>query len=277
MVSRPFTRSAADVSSRRTYDILDEPSADDYRSLIQAATAECRLAVLLIRGGGMSSHGQEVLERLRPHLADEPIRGPLGVILRFHLAAQCVEIIETVAPSLYAWRQPDLPEDLCLLRADGGPFLVSIAAERLGYIEMTPLERVRLGRAAPGVASVLAHQAAGDAILASFERRLEDAAAALAAELLAYSRSLTADGRDGLVDALQSWITSGDDVRVAAALEVSENLGVAEVLPWLQELQVRCVDEAAPAVFRRNTVLANRWHARQRRRLDRVLQSLAGG
>jgi hypothetical protein len=36
--------------------------------------------------------------------------------------------------ALYEWRQPNYPEDLCLLRQDRSPWLVSIAHENDSYL-----------------------------------------------------------------------------------------------------------------------------------------------
>ncbi len=137
----------------------------------------------------------------------------------------------SAADRLFAWRRPALPDNLCFFRSDGGPWLVTIAAERLGYIELTQLERVRLAHHAPQLASVLAYQAAHDAVLATFERRLEERVDPLVEELLGYARPLagSGDGLDSVADALQMWVLSDDDLRVEVALEMIASLRI-EVL-----------------------------------------------
>jgi hypothetical protein len=280
MSSRPFSRSATDVSARRTYELLDEPVGRDYRSLIEAAVAERATGVLAVGGAEMSDSGRRLVESLRPHLARPPVAGPGGQLLHFHLGAESSELLLSAADRLFAWRGPTLPDNLCFFRADGSPWLVTIAAERLGYIELTPLERVRLANRTPQLASVLAHHAAHDAILATFERRLEERVDPLVEELLGYARTAVGagEGRDGLADALQEWVLSGDDLRVQVALEMIASLRLAELRPEVAQLRSRLDAESfAPAAVAANAVLRERWRARRRRLLDGVLIQLGDG
>jgi hypothetical protein len=275
--SRPFSRSATDVSARRTYELLDEPIGRDYRSLIDAALAEGATGVLAVGGAEMSEAGRHVVESLRPHLATAPARGPGGQLLRFRLEAESSALLQSAADRLFAWRRPALPDNLCFFRADGSPWLVTIAAERLGYIELTQMERVRLAHNTPQLASVLAHRAAHDAILATFERRLEERVDPLVEELLAYARTVVGggEGRDGLADALQQWVLSGDDLRVEVALEMIASLRMEELRPEVRELHQRLESESyAPPAVDANAVLRERWRARRRRQLDGVLLQL---
>jgi hypothetical protein len=53
------------------------------------------------------------------------------------------------ADSIYAWRQPALPEDLCALRADDTPWLASIAHEGDAWLELTPDEQAVVTDALP--------------------------------------------------------------------------------------------------------------------------------
>ena len=50
-----------------------------------------------------------------------------------------------------AWRQPDLPEDLCLLRADGSPWLATIAHEADGFLLLSEAEREDLNTRVPAL------------------------------------------------------------------------------------------------------------------------------
>lgn len=277
MSSRPFSRSATDISARRTYELLDEPSGAAYRSLIEAALAECSTGVLTVGGGSMAQVGRELVESLWPHLAAAPVTGPGGQLVRFRLVSESAALLTAAADRLFAWRRPQLPDNLCLFRSDGSPWMVTIAAEGLGYIEMTALERVRLAHTAPQVASVLAHQAARDAILATFERRLEERLDPLVEELLIHARTVIGDNRDGLTDALQEWVLSGDDLRVAAALEMIASLRLEDLRVEVEELRSRIDGPAAgPVTFNDNPVLRERWRERRRRLLDGVLVQLGG-
>ncbi|MGO8686010.1 MAG: hypothetical protein ACLQT7_02320 [Candidatus Dormibacteria bacterium] len=267
--------SGVDVSGRKTYDLVDEPTGDDYRALLLCARSQCDTAVLSVDGGrDLDAPGEEVLERLASQLRSETRSGELRR-LRYELSQECVDVLGE-APGLYAWQQPQRPENLCLLRHDGSPWIVSIAAERIGYVEFTPFEKLLLGRVAPGLAAVLAHQGTRDAILAAFERRLEDAADALEADLLVYARSIAGDGREGLVAAVRDWLLSGELVRVGAAVRLVARLGLTELevdIVHLRE-QLRRDQLPGPAAYRSSPVLRERWRIRFERLLDEALAVL---
>jgi hypothetical protein len=273
--------SGADVSGRKTYDLVDEPSGEDYRALLLCARSQCETAVLSVDGRrDLDTSGQEVVNRLSSQLRSESRTGAVR-LLHYELSQECVNVLGE-APGLFAWKQPQLPENLCLLRHDGSPWIVSIAAERIGYVEFTPFEKLLLGRVAPGLAAVLAHQGARDAMLAAFERRLEDAAAALEADLLVYARAVAEDGREGLIAAVHDWLLSGELVRVGAAVRLVARLGLTELAPDLARLHeaLRRDHLPGPAAYRSSPVLRARWRLRFERLLDeamKVLETIRSG
>lgn len=280
MPSRPFSRSASDVTARRTYELIDEPVGREYRNLIEAAVAEGAIGMLTVGAGAMSETGREVVESLHPHLAGAPIPVPDGHLVRFQLGQASSGLLLGAADRLFAWRRPALPDNLCFFRPDGGPWLMTIAAERLGYIELTQLERVRLAHHAPQLASVLAYQAAHDAVLATFERRLEERVDPLVEELLGFARPLAGsdDGRDSVADALQMWVLSDDDLRVEVALEMIASLRLDVLRREVAQLRAALDDESsAPVAVAGNSVLRDRWRARRRRLIDGVLIQLGSG
>ena len=255
--------SGVDVSGRKTYDLVDEPIGEDYRALLLCARSQCDTAVLSVdTARGLDASAEEVLARLDGQLRSESRSGTTR-LLRYGLTAECVDVLGE-APGLFAWSQPGLPENLCLLRPDGSPWIVTIAAERIGYVEFTPFEKLLLGRAAPGLAAVLAHQGAQDAILAAFERRLENQGERLQAELLSHARSIVEDGRDGLVGALREWMLSGELVRATAAVHVVAQLGLVELESELVHLAdaLRRDLLPGPGAYRSNRVLRERWRIR---------------
>jgi hypothetical protein len=267
--------SGVDVSGRKTYDLVDEPTGDDYRALLTCARSQCDTAVLTIdTARELDAAGQAVVDRLAGELRSEGRSGAIR-LLRYELSPVCLDVLGE-APGLFAWRQPGLPENLCLLRQDGSPWIVSIAAERIGYVEFTPFEKLLLGRAAPGLVAVLAHQGARDAVLAAFERRLEDAAEALEADLLVYCRSVVGDGREGVVAAVSAWLQSGELFRVAAAVHVVARLGLSELEAELTRLveALRRDQLPSPAAYRSSPVLRERWRIRFDRRLHEAIEVL---
>lgn len=74
--------------------------------------------------------GLRVLEALEPWLmwktesSEWPgtvLQGHTATVWRYHLTVETAAIIKNAVSGLYDWLQPDLPEDLRLLRADGSP------------------------------------------------------------------------------------------------------------------------------------------------------------
>jgi hypothetical protein len=264
-----------DVSARKTYDLMDEPVGADYRALLLCAQSQCDTAVVAVDSEReLGAEGRRLLNRLEPFAKAESTAGNVR-ILRIHLNRESVEVLGD-APGLFAWRQPERPENLCLLRVDGSPWMLSIAAERLGYLEFTPFEKLLLGRAAPGLAAVLAHQGAQDAILATFERRLETQFETVQADLVAYARTIVDEGREGLVAALRTWLSSDEHVRVAAAVSVVGRVEIVELKDEIAELLEALNNESlpVPAVYRSNFVLRERWKARFERQLRQTLETL---
>jgi len=272
--TRRFVRTArVDVSARKIYDVIDEPVGPEYDALLDSALTQCSTLVLSVRPDELEPSATDVLEKLEPHRQ----AASAGAVARFALDRDTVSILKQAARGLYAWHSPGLPENLCLLRGDGSPWLVSIAADRLGYLELTPFEKLLLGRSAPGLAAVLAHQAARDAILAYFERRYEAQVEALTAEVERYATTLLDEGREGLIEALVDWLESDEPARVSAALEVAGSLRLIEVRNEVAALHRAVVTDpiVVPQVFRSNLVLRERWKAHRRRQLDRVLKALS--
>jgi len=272
-----FKTSGADATARKTYDLIDEPVGSDYDALIESALGQCSTAVLIVRGDELEASATALLRELRPHLLG--VRSlPRGDVHRYGLNRDSAARLKAAARGLYAWLHPALPEDLSLLRRDGSPWLVSIASERLGYLELAPFEKLLLGRAAPGLAAVLAHQATRDANLAFFERSLEASQDQLVRELSGYGRGVVEEGREGVVLALADWLASQDDTRVAVALEVAMTLGLPELRSQIRGMHHALVtgETEVPLVYRSNLVLRERWKARRRRQLDRALEQLGG-
>lgn len=104
---------------------------------------------------------EDVLEKLNPWLLDrkETNRWP-GTILydgytasvfTFTLNDCTKKILIESSSSLYSWRQPFLPEDLCFLREDGREWLVTIAHENEAYLALEPEEKEYIQYAIPAL------------------------------------------------------------------------------------------------------------------------------
>lgn len=135
------------------HDILEEPYGTLYNRLLTIATYECRIALLVIRESlpCLSALCNVALTQLRPYLISEgqAIEWPgtslidhSATVLRYRYTPSSVSQFQLLSDHLYGWQYPDLPEDLCLLRADESPFLVTIAHERDSYLLLTPEEHI---------------------------------------------------------------------------------------------------------------------------------------
>ena len=215
---QPLLRtSRSDVSARKTYDLLDEPTGPDYAGLLECALVQCTTAVLTVPAGEMDPEGQATVESLARFQQAKSITAA-GSLVRYALSRESVTVLQEATGGLYGWQHPGLPDNLCLYRGDGSPWLVSSAEAHIGYLEVSPFEKLLIGRTAPGLIAVLAHQSARDAILAYMERRFESNVTTLTEQLTEYARIVIGDGREGLVDALEDWMRSGEEARISAAL-----------------------------------------------------------
>jgi len=70
---------------------------------------------------------------------------------RFKLGPELVNKLLKATESLLDWQQPNLPEDLCILRADGTPWLTTISHEGDAFLSLTSDEAEKLRTAHPAV------------------------------------------------------------------------------------------------------------------------------
>lgn len=150
---------------KETLDLLLEPKDDLYQDLIGYATRDCTTALLVVRDPSfLSPSGKNVLAQLETFLKEKKESSDWpGTILYDHTAwvflyrfgQDSAAIFRSVAHALFDWQHPDLPEDLCLLRENKEPWLVSIAHERDAYFQLDQDEKVRLFKALPSLTNIL--------------------------------------------------------------------------------------------------------------------------
>lgn len=149
---------------RRTFEIAAEPRGHTYNDLLYRSfpwCAELWLVVVPISGGGdaLLPTGRDVLRELEPYLrsADEAGEWPgtrleAGATARVHRYALRPPVLDVVAGAtdrLYAWRHPELPQDLALVRADGTPFLATVTNEAWAGLTLDDDERQIFGGTLP--------------------------------------------------------------------------------------------------------------------------------
>lgn len=140
------------MTAKFIYNISKEPNGALYNRILETAVQFCDSGLLVLRetvnvepsairviNAFQSFMLQQTTETKWP--GTELLGGETATVYRFRLCAATVEILNKTVSGLYSWQQPDFPEDLCLLRQDGCPWLVSIAHEGDSYFEMTPDEK----------------------------------------------------------------------------------------------------------------------------------------
>lgn len=148
-----------------------EPTDETYRSLIRLATRWCSTALLVVRERlGLSEPGAAVTRQLEPFLLERSDSSvwPGTVLLdgaasvsTYRLDPSVVESLSTATRGLFGWQQPELPEDLCLLREGDEPWLVTIAHEGDGYVVLKPGELEEIRRDLPEFATLLREETIG--------------------------------------------------------------------------------------------------------------------
>jgi hypothetical protein len=106
----------------------------------------------------------EALKELEPYLRETQtssewpgtiLYGEVATVYRYRFELSSAAILKRLAEGLYDWEQPKLLEDLCLLREDDNPWLVSIAHEKDSYLSLADDERTKLVVALPEIEAML--------------------------------------------------------------------------------------------------------------------------
>lgn len=152
-------------TERSVYDLLKEPTGDVYHRLLGISTDYCNTFLFVLRHTiGVNESALAVMERLDPFLISraESAEWPgtrlldhTATVLRFELSSGTKHVLGEATHSLFSWSQPELPEDLCFIRFDGKPWLVTIAHEKDAYFVLTPEEKTTLEAKIPDL--VLSH------------------------------------------------------------------------------------------------------------------------
>lgn len=144
--------------------LASEPRGKAYRELVDWASSLGATGVLIRRLDlELSRRGHHLLALLEPSVISRT-RGQEwpgtslldgeAEITQFRLDSNALEVLNREATGLFDWCQPELPEDLCFLRQDGEPLLVSISHEKEAYLSLRGAELEHLRSAAPEVASL---------------------------------------------------------------------------------------------------------------------------
>lgn len=132
--------------SRRTYELLEEPRGTTYRKLLSAALVRCDHVLLVVRKTiALGSSGTSLLDRLEQHLisrADQNewpgtrLSDSTAQVLRYRLTPDSLTVLAEESEGLFAWCQPERPEDPCFMRADATPWLYTVSHEREAFLRI---------------------------------------------------------------------------------------------------------------------------------------------
>lgn len=142
---------------RRDYLISREPRGQVYRSLLEVACDYCDRFLFALPNMEFSSETTTLLARLEPFLleCEETGEYPALVLLdgtvtvcHYRLDEASLDVLTSTTDQLYNWVQPDLPNDLCLLKGDRD-WLTTMASCREAVLTLAHDEFVRLSDAIP--------------------------------------------------------------------------------------------------------------------------------
>lgn len=132
------------------HDIICEPSGSDYTELIKFCSGIASTGLVVVNEPqALALPAETFLNALSPHLIEAratsewpgtKLYSRSAWVYYFRINRECCELLLRSATSLYSWIEPNLPEDLCLLRKSGHPILVTISHEHDAYLELGQLE-----------------------------------------------------------------------------------------------------------------------------------------
>jgi len=132
------------------YTIGEEPIGNAYFGLLRFALGLCDTGLLVLRDADeITSTTAKILETIEPSIIsrEQQSRWPgteltdhTATVFRFGYTDKVCHQLIKATDHLYGWIEPELPEDLCLMRPGGRPWLVSISHEHDGYLDLKPGE-----------------------------------------------------------------------------------------------------------------------------------------
>lgn len=143
---------------KNIYSLVNEPVGDTYKKLILFALKYCDNFLFVKHHRKFESESvKNLIKALEPYLIIQKesnewpgtISVEKATVYQYRLTSESADILINYANGLYSWNQVDLPEDLCLIRPDGNPWLVSITYEKDGYLELTEGEKQDLVKEIP--------------------------------------------------------------------------------------------------------------------------------
>jgi hypothetical protein len=156
------------------YSLLQEPRQDLYYKLLDYSLNKCKFALLVTRYPiKLSTSGKNLLGYLENNLIEKNdssewpgtiLFNETATIYKYKYTREFIEIIKRFSSSLYEWEQPQLPEDLCLLRDDREHWLVTIAHDKDAYFYCSENELFDLLKFLPELETTITRDKPEDSI-----------------------------------------------------------------------------------------------------------------
>jgi hypothetical protein len=131
-----------------TFDVTGRIEGAKYEALLRSASPLAASVGLIVRSDMvvLTRRAQGVLEALAPYLMrSNPVSAWPGTRLfgdrrsrryLYRLQPETLDVLVSSASDLYEWINPELPEDLHFLRADGSTVLGTVAQEHDAWVEI---------------------------------------------------------------------------------------------------------------------------------------------
>lgn len=153
---------------RETFTLAERPG--DFEALVRAALTFCSLFQVVMRDPPRTVGMFDSLERLEPYLersAEQSawpgtqILDGKAIVNTYRLERSSLEQLLRLGTAFSDWVEPERPEDVCFLRADGSVWLGSVAHEGDVFLELAPEELEALARQVPEIVGRLAKDQEG--------------------------------------------------------------------------------------------------------------------
>jgi hypothetical protein len=136
---------------QKIYTIVNNPRGTLYSKLLLYSLKTCKTFILVLQPTiFVNNSAKNVIDELRPYLIEKcaqsewpgtKLLDSTALVYYFDLNKDSAEHLSKASTDLYSWLLPNLPEDLCLIKDDGNPWLVTISHEKDAYLLLSEEEK----------------------------------------------------------------------------------------------------------------------------------------
>lgn len=136
------------------FELHNDVTGDAYQSFIEAACKKSAKFHLVIRKEvAVAQSAKAILKKLEPSLiqkveksewASTILDGETAYVYYYHTDDVAKEVLQQAVSSLYAWQQPNFPEDLSFFRDNGADWLATSSREQNCHLTLEPQEAKEL-------------------------------------------------------------------------------------------------------------------------------------